>query len=664
MLKHRTFMGKIFSRTISGVLLLVGSSTLLAAEKVIKLEGSQVRIEWKNSDLGWQIAEAAVASNKAWLSIGEGCGSYTYLYATKVSKPLVPIDYGHSACTFYPKNAAASDKGVAFSDSTPEAEITSEWCIDEKLPSHIRVKLRLVAKKEGYYSLSTPSLTAIDQAELAWGMIPGAWYGRKLQPDRELALAYSQGIPDRPALSFEANTMTLCGIMSSRNGVTLGVAPEPGTAADPWPGDSMDRDTKQVGISLMDRHMRLGPVLYYPIHGERKSYLKAGESVELAFRFILAKSDWFPVYKSVAEDMYHFSDLLPLQQSEQSLAERVERMQTMLVNPQEACWNTLTLDNTEIGMYGSKNSDLGAMLMLAKTSPQSATFNSRMPLVRAFKLEQQEMTAGFFQGAAVGEYPVNPATGMAGDGKFVSEVGNWVEPLYTTIYTLCDVGNMLLFNPGDTLLRDRVRAAGDRLLAWQHPDGGFDVAYDRVTHALVFPHLKDYRPTWYGLLVAHRILGDPKYLAAARRGADWFVTNAVNQGYFLGACGDSLNKWDFTTAQSAQALLDLYETTKDLKYRDAAVRTAELYATSIFTHPVASAAVKMVNGTARQDWEITQTGLGVEHIRGTAAASGPIYLASHAGLFVRIFHLTGEKLFLDMARCRARAERRRGLPHW
>jgi hypothetical protein len=234
-----------------------------------------------------------------------------------------------------------------------------------------------------------------------------------------------------------------------------------------------------------------------------------------------------------------------------------------------------------------------------------------------------------------------------------AERGNYVEPLFNTYYTLMDMGNMLLFHPDDSLLRHRVRLAADRLVAWQHPDGGTDVAYDRSSHLLSFPDLKDLRPTWYGLLIAWRILGDQHYLSAACKGADWLIRNGVDKGYYLGVCGDSRNIWDFATAQCSEAFLELYNATRDARYEQAAIASAQCYATSIFTHPIATTALKSVNGRPRQDWEISQAGLSVEHIRGTAE-TGPILIPSFAGLYTRIYELTQDSLFLYMARTASR----------
>src|SRR5207237_2617349 len=112
---------------------------------------------------------------------------------------------------------------------------------------------------------------------------------------------------------------------------------------------------------------------------------------------------------------------------------------------------------------------------------------------------------------------------------------------------------------------------------------------------------------------------------------------------------------DFATAQIAQALLDLHAATGQARYREAGIAAGRFYLTSVFTHPVATTAPKTANKTARADWEINQQGLSYEHgtALGSANTGGPILLASHAGLFLRLHRLTGEPLFRDLARAGA-----------
>ncbi|HTE25532.1 glycoside hydrolase family protein, partial [Flavitalea sp.] len=285
----------------------------------------------------------------------------------------------------------------------------------------------------------------------------------------------------------------------------------------------------------------------------------------------------------------------------------------------------------------------------AYATQDSLLTRNRLPFALNFKLTQQQTEEGFFKGAAVGQYY------LAKKKKFVEEWGEVVEPIALTYYTMLDVGNMLLFDPANAVLKDRLRIGAESLLKWQKPDGSWAVAYDRHTEQEIFKDIKDLRPTFYGLIVAYRILKDEKYLAAAKKGADWLIKEAVNTGSYLGVCGDARYAPDFATGQSAQAFLDLFEITKNQSYKNAAIATARIYTASVYTHPVASHQKKMVNGIEREDWEITQSGLSFEHggIFGSSNSNGPITLASHAGMFVRMYQLTKDSLFLDMARSAA-----------
>ncbi|WP_201741425.1 hypothetical protein [Sinomicrobium soli] len=407
----------------------------------------------------------------------------------------------------------------------------------------------------------------------------------------------------------------------------------------------------------MNRDRELTPVVYHPVLGEQGSYLKEGDTLSFHFRYTLQATDWYPVYKHAINDIYRFPDFLKLKDTEESLSDRLLALSRYVKDDSISMWNIQSYQNLKIGAQdylssvydkdddAMKNSDYGAMWMLSNMTDSSLK-KGRLPYARNFKIAQQEDESGFFQGAAKGQYYLWKSK------RFVEEWGNYVEPIGLTYYVMLDIGNMLLFNPEDTLLRQQLRLGADKLLDWQHPDGRWEVAYDRETENPVFTDVKDLRPTFYGLVVASRILGDEKYLRAARNGADWFIRNAVDKGHFLGVCGDFRFAPDFATAQSVQALLDLYELTEDERYRDAAIKAARFYTTYIYTHPVPDRTEKNVNGIEREDWEISQAGLRVEQngLLGSANDNGPILLASHAGMFVRLYQLTRDSLFINMAR--------------
>ena len=621
------------------------------SDSTIRLASPVLSLEWARSDDGWLLHQIDVAGTPL-----EKPQGYTNVLFSRGKPPggeVMRDGAGTNSTFFFSHAEQLSDTAIRFQHSLPVADIESVWEIDAAHPTDIRVTMRLTAKSDGFYSIASPTLAALDRDGLEWGMIPGNWYGREMETNIQHATRYSQGIPALPYLANERNSGTLSPMITLKNGLTIAVIPEPGTSADPWKHDAKSRSDMRVGMSLVNRHKQLTPVLYSPILGEKGSELGSGDTIRFQFRYSIQAADWFSVFNHAASNIYQLPSILDIQENRYSLSERVDRMLYFLGDDERTHWNTWEVFGYEVGAISAKvgqvgrakHADPGTMTMIARSAADSV-MEQRLPYMRNFKLAQQQTGPGFFHGAALGEY--------ADAEGFYSEVGNWIEPLFTTYYTMIDMGNMLLFDPDDAKLRERLRLGAKALLNWQHEDGSWDVAYDVFSHELTFPDLIDYRPTWYGLLIAHRIFGDAEYLEAAIKGADWQLANGVDQGRFLGVCGDTRNVWDFATAQTAQAYMELHEITGDERYREAGIESARIYTTSIFTHPIANDSIKKVNGQEFRDWEISQVGLGVEHIRGTAAGRGPILLTSHAGLFVRMYEETGEQIFLTMARASAR----------
>lgn len=676
---------------ITGVILLTAFVKVKPGEKYV-LASSSLQLSWIKKGEGWSLSDLRVKRGTGWLKLGAPDGEYTLLYSadkpnTTLAQPIidqagnkvefperiykynlpnwneatteVELNTAGEAINFYPESARKSADGrIRFNAINKVSDLEAIWSIDRENPTDILVELKLTAKADGYYSLASPSITSIASNQLSWGMIPGYFQGAAIEKDFVKAFAYGQGIPDRPVVVRERTATTLSPIITAKNGLTIGVIPAPGQGRNPWTADKFSHSDWQIGLSLMNRKSALVPTAYHPVLGQKGSYLKVGETVSFSFRYSIMDADWYAVYKHVVKDIYKFEDFLALKQTSQSLTDRLFAMHKYLSDDKTSKWRTeefngLTLGAQayEGGIYGSdkdamKNSDYGAMWMVANIMNDTVLKENRLPYARNFKLEQQQVTPGFFQGAVIGQYYLSKSK------KFVEEWGNYVEPIGLSYYNLMDIGNILLFDPTDVLLKSRFKSGAEKLLKWQYPNGQWEVAYDKSTGKKLFPELQDLRPTFYGMLVAYKILNDERYLDAACKGADWYIRNAVDKGHFLGVCGDNRFVPDFATVQSAQALLDLYDTTKKPKYKAAAIKAARFYTTSIYTHPIPSRQERVVNGVNRQDWEISQVGLSFEHggTTGSANTDGPILLASHAGLFIRLYQLTNDALFLTMAR--------------
>lgn len=671
-------------------LLFLSAATSLPAQGSLTLADSTARLEWTRTNAGWTLTRAAVRTPAAELSLGEPSGEYTILFSPTAPAPAahafplpghtepfpekayvylidkwaeattpVALNTAGTPLRFSPARAEQSALGaLTFRHDTDTASVTAQWTLDPTTPGDIEVALTLTARRDGYYSIATPTLATISPPDLAWSVVPGYFQGREFNANLPLALAYGHGLPDRPVLARERGTATLASIATHRSGATLAVVAAPGTAQDPWPENAAARAPWRLGLSHMNRAHRLAPTLYHPVLGEDGSKLASGESRTFRFRYVLRAGDWFDALKHVANDLYRLPDFLALKRPARSLSERLVALHRYVTDDRTSLWRTEEFGGLTIGaqaylggVLGSdkdamKNSDYGAMWMLAALTQDPRLTRDRLPFARNFKLVQQQREPGFFQGAATGQYYLSKSR------RFTEEWGSYVEPVALTYYTILDLANILLFEPGDTELRERLQLGADRLLAWQKPDGRWEIAYDQATTKPRFTELPDYRPTFYGLLVAYRVLGDSRYLDAARRGADWLLQNAIAHGRFVGVCGDMRFVPDFATAQIAQALLDLHALTAEERYRAGAIEAARFYATAIFTHPLATRERKSVKQDGRFDWEIAQFGLSFEHggAIGSATIHGPILLASHAGLFLRVYQLTGETLFRDLAR--------------
>ena len=657
------------------------------------LTNEKIHVSWiKGNNENWKVGKAQIKKGSQWVDVAVPSGEYTLLYSEtkpsgepketfekitggkfpeenyhyqelqwKETTTEVALNTAGKAYHFFPSSMTIKKNEIEFKKETDVATVISVWKLDPDFPTDIKVTMKLIPKKKGFFSLATPTLAALPVEKMAWVSVPGYFQGNFIQTNFPLAYAYGHGIPDRPVVYRERCATTLSPLFSSKSGATLSVIPEPGLARDPWAKDKITQTDWHLGLSHMNRKGQLSPTLYYPVLGEEKSEMNPGEEISYSFRYSLTNGDWFQAINHAAYDIYKFKETLALRQSKQSLTDRIEKMHHYLIDPKTSLWNIEEYKGKQIGaqsylggVVGSnkdamKNADYGAMWMLANATNDPELKEKVLPPAKNFKLVQQDTENGFFKGAIEGQYY------LAKSKKFVEEWGEVVEPIALTYYVMLDIGNMLLFEPENTELKERLKLGAEKLLSWQNPDGSFAVAYDRKTEKEIFKDIKDVRPTFYGLMVAYRILKDEKYLTAAKKGAEWIIKNSVEKGSFLGVCGDARYAPDFATGQSAQTFLDLYDLTKDKRYQNAAVTCAKIYTASVYTHPIATTEIKTVKGVQLQDWQISQTGLSFEHggIFGSATRLGPIQLASHAGMFIRMFKLTGDQIFADMARSAA-----------
>ncbi len=543
-----------------------------------------------------------------------------------------------------------------------ESFVMSEtWRVDKN--NDVIVEQELTAQKNGYWSIASPTITSVDKENFQWSTIPGYTRSNFFNTDFIQAYAYSIGLPKTPVVYRERSASTLTSIITDSDGTSIAATAFPGQGRNPWEENKMNHDW-ELGLSHLNRFGEFCPTLYRPVLGEKNSYMEAGESTCLKTIYTLARADWYKIVKHILTDIYPVRKVSQGRELQHSLSNRLKQLHSYLLDEKTSLWKEADYGEVKIGAqhyYGGviganwdaiKNADYGTMWMMAELSGDSTLVNNRLPLARAFKLAQQRPVGDVFSGAPKGQYYLYKSQ------RFTEEWGEHTEPIANTYYMLCDLGNISLFMPEDQKIKDDIRLAADRLLEWMHPEGRWEIAYDNHTGEPIYTDIPDLRPTFYGLVVAYRILGDRKYLDAACTGADWLIENGVEKGAYIGVCGDTRFAPDFATIQCAQGLWDLYELNGERKYLDAAVKAAKHYTNFIMTHPLPVEKTRICGGVEREDREISQIGLNVEHIGNIGSCNhlGPITLASYAGMFVRMADLTSDELLLDLSRAAVTAQ--------
>ena len=660
-----------------------------SAQKSLVLSNGKINIEWENRGGKWVLVSFDGKTPEGFKAFGSPSGQYSLLYDSikptleplaivengdtlnfpeskfKCIKPdfqraisAVPMNKAGNYYSFFPTQGRKEDNEVIFEQHIGYGLYRVSWKFDEKYHSDLILHISLVVSKNGYYSLPTPTISTLQEKELAWALVPGFYQGNQIQHSFPLSYAYSQGLPNYPVLCRESTITTMASIMSNQSGLTMGVIPEPGQDRNPYQKDEVTHvKLWNIALSHMNHDSKLTPMAYHPVLGENGSYLKKGEKVEFKVRITLQDADWYTVYKHAIYDVYDLEHSFKLKENKQSLTDRLFKLYDYVLDNKKAQWNLEEYKGKKIiaqsymaDILGSdkdamKNSDIGAVWMLSKLTHDSLLINDKIPEIRNFKILQQSHK-GFFKGAVKGQYY------LAKSKKFTEEWGNHFEPIAITYYTMADLGNILLFEPKNKEIKKLLKNGAERLLKWQKQNGSWEVAYDRTTHKPIYTDLTDYRPTFYGLVIAYKLFGEEKYLTAAEKGADWLIEKSIKNGFFLGVCGDVRFVNDFATIQISGAMLDLYEITKDQKYLNAAIETAKMYTTSIYTHPIPSREIKYKNGKEFEDWQLSQIGLNFEHggSMGSAVNAGPILLASHCAYFLKLYSITKDSIFRDMAR--------------
>lgn len=383
-----------------------------AGPDILHLDGDRVRLTWGRTDAGWRAVRVHTRTRSGWRELPGALGEYglTHAGAEPPDAQQVRREEAGTHHAFLPAEGAAEgtsqSKAVVFRHTHPLGTLEARWRIDGRHPHDVRVTLTWTAAQDGWISLRTPTLCALPEQDLAFGCVPGGWYGHEANPDLRMAAEYGHGLPAVPHLFYDDLATTLAPVLSTTEGLTLAAVAEPGMARDPYAADRVTHRDVRLALSTRDRVGRLTPHLARPILGRADSRCTAGDRRVLDFRFTLTDADWFEALRHAATDVYGFGRYLELAANKHALTERLARIQaTYIADPVLSQWLTDEYEGTTIGAQkyngfvqgaendAMKNSDIGAMWGLAAATSDALLERDRLPYVRDFKLAQQQTAA-------------------------------------------------------------------------------------------------------------------------------------------------------------------------------------------------------------------------------------------------------------------------------
>jgi len=361
--------------TLPFALLCLGSDLALGdnQQNEMKLANDTIGLSWQKQSGEWRLSDLTVTTPKADSLLHAPSGEYTILFSEKApsTKPVatywaggktfpeppyryitpkwndattpVAMNTAGTAEHFFPNHAEKqADGSIVFRHQSPSASIESTWQLDGEHPGDIKVQVKLTAKRDGYFSVASPTLAHLEKKQLSWGTLPGVFAGNSFNKDVPAALAYGHGLPDKPIVVRNRGVSTLAPMLTDNNGFTVAAIADPKIAPDPWPKDKSLRNEWRLGLSHMNRRGQLTATLYQPVLGQHDSKFKKGESRTLIFRYSLKKANWFEMLSHVAYDVYHLTEFLNLKAASRSLTERVRMMYNYVTDTKKSLWRVET----------------------------------------------------------------------------------------------------------------------------------------------------------------------------------------------------------------------------------------------------------------------------------------------------------------------------------
>jgi len=476
------------------------------------------------------------------------------------------------------------------------------------------LRYELAPKIDGYFSvgyLGAPAseLEAVDEI---WQ--PLVWQEMRFPAASYMTLAFRAPIPST---------------FVTRNAQTLGVVVD----ASEFPFDPLPRpENSRFGVAVRNQAGLAQPMAFAPVLGGIESKMQAGDRFSFTLRLIVVPGDTTQAYEYAAREIYQFRDYRT--NALGSLNDTLERMIDYGLSEYSRFSEERKASGYDTDAQGAvKNVSSLDPLLLAMVTDNEEIFNRRAMPVIEFMLSRGK----FLFTPDRNQRTQSPSHTLTGPAAPISEL---------------------------TALYDIFKRASPFLLELAKEE----YASSRVRNL----DAKELGERWQNAMALYRVTGDKDYLEFAMRDADRYIEERVNQPAtdFKDPEGGQMFFWTEINPRF-KLLFEMYETTGQQRYLEAAHRSARRYAQMVWMSPMIPEDSITVNQggfaphywylkrmghrrmPAKEEsvpaWRLSEIGLTAESSH-TSTGHRAIFMANYAPWMLRIGHLTGDDFLMDIAR--------------
>ena len=471
------------------------------------------------------------------------------------------------------------------------------------------MRFTFTPSRDGYYSVIYTGAPAFDASELDALWQPMIWQ-RKIFPTQSFV-----------SLAFMCS-MPAC--MVEIKGKSMGVAAHP----EEFPYQPLpSRNNNRFGVLLRDASGKARPMLTAPVLGHEGSKMAAGAPFSFRICLVAENRQVDYAYETVARNLYGFHDYRS--NAITTLNNTIDNLIDYTLSEYGCFLDSLKGYSYSTDVPGSvKNVSSLNPLSVAMIADDPEVYERRAYPIMEYMLSREKTlfcldTTQKVQG---------PSRKMTGPCALISELA----ALYKLSDGKCDI------------LRRIAEEKYYKGKPVEKRTNGFGGA-------------------WYDALEMYRATGEEKYLSAAIKGAAAYVARTID---------DTPTKYTHAFFWTSFApryvnLLEMYRTTRDKRYLEAARFGARQYAMFVFMAPTIPDTTILVNkgglvpfyyyrrnrGIPQQQcpeetvpaWRLSEIGL-VPESSSTSIGHRAVFMAHHAPYMMEIAILTGDRFLHDIAR--------------